>query len=139
MKKIDRAEFLKQASLLGLAAIGGSSLLASCSESEEKKKKKPEIKMAPKAQPKAEPAPVTDESTAIADCSSYNQNLTEADLSARKNLGYIDQSEKADQNCKNCSFWQPEKYDGPCGGCKLIPNGAVTPQGWCNTWVAIPS
>lgn len=133
MKKINRTEFLQKVASLGLgasgalflAACGGASQPERTSGTEEAQKK-------PQSMYSSEPKEVE---VVEADCSSYNESLTEADISARANLGYIGESEKKGQNCTNCQYFVPDKFDGPCGGCQLFVNGAVNPQGWCKTWL----
>jgi hypothetical protein len=138
MEKMDRKSFLRKAGFLSITALSGSALLSACgggsSSQEMENTGMPEEN---EAEPLTEEAtPGQDTETVSADCSEYNQNLTEADMNTREALNYVKESPKPDQNCKNCRFWQAEKFDGPCGGCQLISNGAVTPQGWCQSWVA---
>ena len=106
---IDRKQFLKQFGLVGVAAVGASTLLSACGGGSE-----------------SEPA-------AAVDPCKDTSGLTEQDLAMRNNLGYVEESEIADQHCTNCQlFKKPE--NGGCGGCLLF-NGPVTDQGWCNSWV----
>ena len=50
-----------------------------------------------------------------------------------KALGYVHESTTADQNCKNCNFWQDG--DAEWGGCPLFPGKAVSAKGWCKSWI----
>lgn len=139
MKKMDRKSFIKKAGFLSITTLSGSALLSACGGGGGSASTEMENQGAPEqnsAEPMTESAPPQQSGVQSADCSEYNQNLTEADMNTRQALNYVKQSEKPEQNCKNCRFWMEEKFDGPCGGCQLISNGAVTPQGWCQSWVA---
>ncbi|MCE2496399.1 MAG: high-potential iron-sulfur protein [Flavobacteriales bacterium] len=129
MEKLSRKEFLKRAGIFGLSAVAGTTLLAACggggaeSSGSEESTTPP-----PKPQPKPE--------SMSADCSEYNKDLSEADLSTRESLQYVAMSEKEGENCMNCQFYQPDKFEGNCGGCQLFANGAVSPKGYCISWSA---
>ncbi len=139
MKKMNRKAFIKKAGFLGITTLSGSALLSACGGGDTGNTAL-ENRGAPEenaAEPLTEQAQPLEESAAQnVDCSEYNQDLTEADMQTRQALKYVDETPKPEQNCKNCRFWLEEKFDGPCGGCQLIANGAVTPQGWCQSWVA---
>lgn len=140
MKKMDRKDFIKKAGFLSITTLSGSALLSACggggSESASSTTENQSPPQENSAEPMTESAPAQQSPVQAADCSEYNQNLTEADMQTRQALQYVEQTENPEQNCKNCRFWVEEKFDGPCGGCQLIANGAVTPQGWCASWVA---
>ncbi len=103
-----RKEFLKKFGAMSATAFATSAILGACAGGEKGTE---------------------------ADCSRYNASLTDQDLETRKNLGYVEKSPKPDQNCSNCRFWQPDKFEGACGGCQLFANGAVNPEGYCKSWV----
>ena len=129
MDKLSRKDFLKKAGLFSLTAVAASSFLASCggdSASGDAGTPPP-----PPPPPTAKPKPKAVDN---ADCTELNKDLTEQDLSTRESLKYVAKTEKADQNCLNCQFYQPEKFEGACGGCQLFANGAVNPNGWCLSW-----
>lgn len=140
MKRMNRKMFMKKAGFLSLTALSGSTLLSACggSTSETKNNVIPDESAPSTPSPAAEDT-ATDASNQMqsqADCSEYNQALTEADLEMRKSLEYVAESPKEDQFCNNCRFWQPDDFEGACGGCQLFAKGAVNPQGWCRSWVA---
>jgi hypothetical protein len=54
-----------------------------------------------------------------------------------KAVGYVNQSAKAGQQCKNCLLYQPGAAGR--GKCALFAQGQVSEQGWCSSWVAKPS
>ncbi len=136
MKKMDRKSFIKRAGVLGLTAVSGSALLSACggttSENSATAMQKNTTPAPTEESPVAE-APV--QSQGEVDCSEYNKELTEADLNMRQSLEYVEKSPKEDQLCNNCRFWLPDKFEGDCGGCQLLANGAVNPNGWCRSWV----
>lgn len=114
MSSINRKDFLKQFGLVGVSAIGASTLLAACGGGGES--------------PSSEQA-----STTSVDPCSDTSSLSQADKDLRANLGYVDSTEIAEQRCDNCQLYkQPE--NGGCGGCLLF-NGPVTADGWCKSWV----
>lgn len=136
MKKMNRKSFIKKAGVLSLTAVSGAALLASCggsSSESDNSTVENATDPAPSSESPAVEAP--SQTQASVDCSEYNQELTEADLNMRQNLEYVEESPKEDQLCNNCRFWLPDKFEGSCGGCQLLANGAVNPQGWCRSWV----
>lgn len=122
MEKTNRRAFLSKASILGLGAISGAALLQACSNSQ--------------SQENASPSPSPSPAPAAASCDDHNIELSESDLSVRESVGYIAVSEKEDQICKNCRFYQADKFAGACGGCQLFVNGSVDPAAWCKSWAA---
>lgn len=132
MDKLSRKDFIKRAGILGFSAVAAASFLASCGGSEPESSNSGGATPPPPPAPKPKPSAVDE-----AECTSLNKDLTEADLSTRNSLKYVAKSEKQDQNCTNCQFYQPDKFDGSCGGCQLFVNGAVHPNGWCLSWSAI--
>lgn len=130
MKKLSRKEFLKQAGIFGLTAVAGTSLLAACGGGAGDGGAAEEA--TPPPPPKAKPKP----EAMSGDCEEYNKDLSEADLSTRESLQYIAVSEKEGENCLNCQFYQPDKFEGNCGGCQLFANGAVSQKGYCISWTA---
>lgn len=135
MSKTDRRTFLAKAGLLSLTALSGTALLQACGGSpEEASSESPSPKPAPAPAPAAEPEETS--ATVNADCDQYNADLAESDLNVRESVGYVAESPEADKICKNCRFYQPDKFEGACGGCQLFVNGAVAPGGYCKSWAA---
>ena len=137
MKMMTRNSFVKKAGVFGLTILSGPAWLSACggSTSETKNNVIPdESAPPPSASDPATEAPA--QAQIQADCSEYNQELTEADLQMRKSLEYVAESPTENQFCTNCRFWQPDDFEGACGGCQLFAKGAVNPQGWCRSWVA---
>jgi hypothetical protein len=58
---------------------------------------------------------------------------TDAAKTQKKNLGYVDKSTKAGQECDDCRFYKA--VDKTSGTCQLIPGGTVQAGGWCKSWV----
>lgn len=115
MSSLNRKEFLKQFGLVGVSAIGASTLLAACGGGGESASSDQQAAATP-----ADPCRDT-------------SSLTQADKDLRTNLGYVEDTENAEQRCDNCQLYkQPE--NGGCGGCLLF-NGPVTSNGWCKSWV----
>ncbi|MFP4507159.1 MAG: high-potential iron-sulfur protein [Cyclobacteriaceae bacterium] len=134
MKKMDRKSFLRKVGMLSITAISGSALLNACGGSTDQNLENRGAPEENEAEPFGETAEPLQEEAQEVDCSEYNQDLTEADLQTREALKYVDESPKPEQQCSNCRFWQPDKFEGACGGCQLF-KGAVDPQGWCQSWV----
>lgn len=108
---IDRKQFLKQFGLAGVAAVGASSLLAACGGGSESQSNQ---------QASGDPCRDT-------------TGLSEQDMTMRRNLNYIDDTERPEERCDNCALYKKPE-NGGCGGCLLFA-GPVTPQGWCSSWV----
>ncbi|MEQ9062728.1 MAG: high-potential iron-sulfur protein [Vicingaceae bacterium] len=132
MQNLKRGEFLKKLGLFGAGAITGATILSACGEGAPKQA--PGMK-SPESMVKKDNEP----SQPMVDCSEYNNDLSQADMELRNNVAFVNKSETKDQNCKNCRFWQPDKFEGDCGGCQLFVNGAVNPGGWCKSWQTPPA
>ena len=132
MEKLSRKEFLKKAGIFGLTAVAGTTLLAACGGGDTGAGDSGSGAQAPPPPPPPQPMP-----NAAADpCESYNADLDDNDLSTRNSLKYVAVSEKDGENCLNCQFYQPDKFEGSCGGCQLFANGAVAEAGYCISWTA---
>ena len=130
MSKTDRRTFLAKAGLLSLTAFSGAALLQACGGGATEEAASSSPKPAPA------PAPAAATPSSATNCDELNANLTESDLSVRESIGYVAESPEADKICKNCRFYQPDKFEGSCGGCQLFVNGAVSPAGYCKSWAA---
>ena len=128
-----RRKFIAKFGLLSLSALSATTLLQACSNGGDTAA---ETGGSPSPAPAPAPSAAAEEVVEDIDCSTYNQKLSEVDLKTRESLGYIDESEKSDQNCTNCRFYKPEKFKGDCGACMLFANGAVASGGWCKSWAA---
>lgn len=107
---INRKDFLKQFGLMGVAAVGATTLITACGGSEQEA-----------AAPAASVDPCNDLT-----------GLTENDLQMRANVNYVTETEIPEERCDNCQLYtQP---NGGCGGCLLFA-GPVTAAGWCSSWV----
>jgi hypothetical protein len=75
-------------------------------------------------------------------CDSKDEELSCEDVSGlsadeqqrRTALQYTDATQKPDQRCDNCQFYEDKGAD-QCGGCTILP-GPVHPKGWCASWAA---
>lgn len=117
-KNIDRKDFFKQVSLLGIGAIGASTLLKACGGGEE----------APQPEAETAPAPADDP------CSDVS-GLSEAEIQGRESLNYVAETPNPAERCDNCALWIEPEGDSPCGGCSIMA-GPIHPAGWCTAWVA---
>lgn len=131
MSKTDRRTFLAKAGLLSLAAVSGTALLQACSGGGEQNTTETKSPA-----PAPAPAAAEESSTAATNCDEHNANLSESDKEVRSSVDYQKESPVEGKNCTNCRFYQPEKFEGDCGGCQLFVNGAVSPGGWCKSWAA---
>lgn len=59
--------------------------------------------------------------------------VSEAELTKRKNFGYVGESPIADNRCSNCNLYLPPKEAQDCGKCILF-EGPVQAQGYCTYW-----
>jgi hypothetical protein len=130
---MNRREFLVTgASLAALLPLG--SALAGCGDSSEPASppKVPEPAAKPPAPPStAEP---TGESPG-ADAGTDDRLVTEIPANATmvQTLHYVNQSPKTDQRCEICQLFTAR--GGGRGKCQLFPQGLVSSQGWCQSWV----
>jgi hypothetical protein len=119
---VSRRDFLRRASLVGVATVGGSTLLSACGGDD----------AAETATDAAAPEyPVVDSST----CAGYDE-LSETDLAARNGLGYVSNSPVEGQYCGNCQLKAEYPADSRCLGCQIF-QGPVSPGGWCQSWVPL--
>ncbi len=137
-RKQTRKEFLTDASKLSAAVLVGTTWLSACSspsgQSESANTMEEPATEPEPAVEETKPAPTQLEANACDDLS----GLTEQEIAMREQLQYVAQSEKENQVCTNCRFWQPTEQEGTCGGCQLI-KGPIHPNGWCASWVAMPT
>jgi len=111
---LNRKDFLKKFSLMGVAAVGASSLITACGGGSSES---------------PAPAPARSAADPCTDVS----GLSETDLQMRSNVNYVEVTEIPEQRCDNCQLYtQPS--NGGCGGCLLFA-GPVTAAGWCSSWV----
>jgi FtsP/CotA-like multicopper oxidase with cupredoxin domain len=121
-KDFSRRDFLQRASALGVAAVGGSSLLAACGGNEQTT---PE-------------APATSSDAAAEGGCSDLTGLTEQEIQMRNALQYVDETDIPDKRCDNCQLYIPPEGGAACGACKIL-KGPVAPAGHCTSWAALPS
>ncbi|MFK7892096.1 MAG: high-potential iron-sulfur protein [Granulosicoccus sp.] len=60
--------------------------------------------------------------------------MVDPDSAQAKALQYASESEKADQNCANCTLYTGAAGESS-GPCPLFPGSAVASAGWCSAWV----
>ena len=133
-EKITRKKFLANASMLGLTTFVGGSWLSACSGPSGQSEQQTESTVPPpvdEPNAQADAEPLGSETEACNDLT----GLTEVEIQQREQLQYVAQSNKEEQICSNCRFWQPaeEGAESVCGGCQLI-KGPIHPNGWCQTW-----
>ena len=135
-EKITRKKFLTNASMLGLTTFVGGTWLSACSSPSGQTEQNTEA-TAPTTPPADEPSAQANAEAAGSGSEACNDltGLTEVEIQQREQLQYVAQSNKEDQICANCRFWQPapEGAESVCGGCQLI-KGPINPNGWCQTW-----
>ncbi len=120
-KDLTRRDFLLRASVLGAAAVGGSSVLAACGGKES-------------APAQAPPAASETPATAAAGCNDLT-GLTDQEKQMRTALKYVDVTPEAAKRCDNCQLYIEPEGGAPCGGCKIL-KGPVAPAGYCTSWAA---
>lgn len=124
-KGVSRRGFIQKLSALGLAGFGASAILAGCGSDD--------------SSSGDAGASGAGSSTASADLKCDDVSGLTPDERDRRAaqidaLNYVEQTEKPNQNCANCQFYQQPGEGEDCGGCTLFP-GPVNPNGWCTTWV----
>jgi hypothetical protein len=61
------------------------------------------------------------------------EGLPEAELSKRKQLGYVEATPIDDNTCDNCQLYLPPTAERKCGGCQLF-KGPVLEKAYCTYW-----
>lgn len=111
MSKLDRREFLQRAALLGAAVAGAGAFATACTKTEDGGDDKLSCE---------DPA-----------------GLDAAAKDMREQQNYTDESPfGAEKDCKNCTFYTEPATDGECGGCTVLMNSPVHPEGHCDLWAA---
>lgn len=120
---ISRKEFIQRCALVGLAAVGGGTLISSCGgggKSDES------------AGASHEASTETSSST---DPCSDTSSLSKEELQMRTSLKYTPESPEPGKHCENCKFYTAPEGTSPCGACTLF-KGPVNPNGYCTSWFA---
>jgi High potential iron-sulfur protein len=143
---MNRREFLVTgASLAALLPLG--SALAGCGDSSEQASGVHEAPppASPPRVPEAAAKPPVPPATAgpaeapaaapAADAGADDRLVTEIPANATmvQTLHYVNQSPKTDQRCEICQLFTARR--GGRGKCQLFPQGLVSAQGWCQSWV----
>jgi hypothetical protein len=123
-----RKDFLQTLALMGVAVLGGGSVISSCGQKEEE----PQARRQPSRtteKPQAAQAP--------SDPCSDVSGLTDTELVMRnETLKYAVTSPDPAKVCDNCKFWTKPVTGEACGGCQLI-KGPIHPKGYCTSWFAM--
>ncbi len=128
---VSRRSFLQRLSIIGVAGVGGSTLLSACGGSEDG------------GESGGAQSQTSDEgaaATADLNCDDLSA-LSDAQMQQRQSmvesLNYVAETPNPEQNCANCALYQQpeaeETTDNACGGCQLFP-GPVYPNGYCTSW-----
>ncbi len=118
---LSRRDFFLRASALGMAAVGGSAILAACGG---KEAATPDV-----------PAAASD---AVAGACNDLTGLTDQEKQMRGALQYIEVTDIPDKRCDNCQLYIQPEGASACGACKIL-KGPVTPGGHCTSWAAMPT
>jgi hypothetical protein len=122
-KDISRRAFIQRLSLFGAAGIGASSLLAACGGGEQQT-----------STPAADtPAPAAEGFT----CTDTS-GLTEAEVTMRTQLQYVDESPDPAKVCSGCALFVAPAAGGQCGTCQVV-KGPIHPDGYCTSWAQKPA
>lgn len=103
MKKLNRRDFLERAAVLG-AGISAGALLVACKGG----------------------------GGSALSCTD-TAGMSEADISTRTSMAYVDVSTVAGKSCSNCALYTAAAAEGECGGCTVV-KGPINPAGYCNVW-----
>ena len=104
MKKLNRRDFLERAAVLG-ASLSAGALLVACKG-----------------------GGGSSELSCI-----DTAGMSEADISTRTSMAYVDVSTVAGKNCSTCALYTQPSTEGECGGCTVV-RGPINPAGYCNVW-----
>jgi hypothetical protein len=114
-ESFSRKDFLKKVSLFGMVAAGSSAVLSACGGGES----------------------TSTEPTAADPCADLT-GLSDQDKQMRTSLGYVKAGQDPEKRCNNCNFYIAPAEGSSCGGCTLF-KGPVHPEGYCNSWIAVPA
>lgn len=128
---VSRRSFLQRISIIGVAGVGGSTLLSACGGGSEGQEGGSE---------QAQTSEGGGQAAADLDCDDLSA-LSDAQMQQRsqmaESLNYVAETPNPEQNCANCALYQQpdaeETTDNACGGCQLFP-GPVYPNGYCTSW-----
>jgi hypothetical protein len=62
--------------------------------------------------------------------------LSDSELAAREQLGYVETSVFEDRACANCQLFVKSDQSLSCGSC-LAMKGPVEQQGYCSVWAPV--
>ena len=128
---VSRRDFLQRLSIVGVAGIGGSTLLSACGGGSDGESG---------GGAEEQTSAAGGQATADLDCDDLSA-LSDAQMQQRnqmaESLNYVAETPNPEQNCANCALYQQpedeETTDNACGGCQLFP-GPVYPNGYCTSW-----
>jgi len=63
------------------------------------------------------------------DCADLS-GLTEAEMSSRTGLQYVDKTPDPAKKCRDCALF---KKEGPCNSCTVV-KGPIAEAGYCTAW-----
>ena len=132
IKDISRRDFIQRLSLFGAAGVGAS-MLAACGGDKQADTPATDTPATPAEEPVAEGFTCTD-----------TEGLTEAELTMRETLSYVDTSTEEGKTCNNCVLYGANAPggvptpEGQCGTCTL-KLGPVHPDGYCTSWAVKPA
>ena len=129
---VSRRSFLQRLSIIGVAGVGGSTLLSACGGSE--------ASGGSGSGSESQTSGGGGTATADLNCDDLSA-LSDAQMQQRsqmaESLNYVAETPNPEQNCANCALYQQpdaeETTDNACGGCQLFP-GPVYPNGYCTSW-----
>lgn len=126
-RELHRREFIFQAFLAGAAIPVAGALIAGCTKKEDAPAPTGEAPQA--AAGGAEPRKLS-ESDPVATALGYKNDASQVDVAKYpKRAG----TEGQKQFCHNCA--QFTGGDAEWGKCNIFPQGLVSHNGWCNSWV----
>lgn len=108
-----RRVFISQSARSGVSLLLGGMMLSGCGTEK--------------------PTQEKNEAAASADPCSDLSEVPEGEIQKRKNLGYVEESPIADNQCGNCNLYLPPVGDNKCSGCMLF-QGPVKPEAYCTYW-----
>ena len=80
------------------------------------------------------PAGTSDEAFEAFSCTDTS-GLTDAEVTMRTTLNYVDWTPIEGKTCDNCALYVPPEGGASCGTC-LTVKGPVHPKGYCDIWAA---
>lgn len=124
--KLSRRDFFIRATAVGVVSVGSGTLVGACGGGESQSQS---------SSTTAANVPADEPETMVSGDCTDTSGLTEAEMTTRTSLQYVDETPNPDQRCDNCQLYVVPEEGADCGACQII-KGPIDPAGYCISWAA---